>query len=267
MAQGGGGFGGGSSLSSDAAVAGSTGLAGREGQGGALGVAGSAAQNGAGGGVDALDAGVTVDAGAADSGALDPGADASAPPACIPSVEVCDGLDNDCDGVADRDSTCIAECEGFALEGRGYMFCAASASRAEALGRCELEGMHLAWLESAEEEAALLQAITSTSVQLPAGNPELLTQIGASDAANEGEWFWVGTPNILDGFQFWEGGPAGEGGGAVGGAYANWDDIEPNDQNGEDCGVISVRGGTTREPGQWDDRSCALSLPFVCEAE
>lgn len=260
-----GGFGGsGGGAAPDASTAAIGGTSGREGQGGVVGISGGSGRGEGAGGAASVDAG-NLDAGARDAGATPP--DGGEGPACVASVEVCDGIDNDCDGVPDELATCVAECDGFAIAGKGYMFCVTAVSRAEALGRCDLEGMHLAWIESAEEERQLLDNIVSADVVLPAGNPELLTQIGASDALVEGSWVWVGTDVLPDGFQFWQGASVDDGGGPLDGAYAHWHENEPNNQNGEDCALISVLGGTARDPGHWDDRSCTAPFPFVCERD
>jgi hypothetical protein len=209
------------------------------------------------------------DAGASDGDAAAlPGFDAApAPPVCVAEPEVCDGLDNDCDGQADEGATCAAECAGFTLEDHGYMYCSIAVSRAEALGRCSLEGMRLVWIETREENDALVENIIGADVPAPEDNDELLTQIGASDAEDEGEWLWVGNDVSPDGPQFWQGGPADLDGVSVGGAFAPWSSTEPNDQDSEDCGILSVLGGTTRLPGEWDDRTCDgdSTLPFACE--
>jgi hypothetical protein len=242
----------------------SSGSGGLEGQGGAVGLAGSGG-NGAGGanaGPPLMDAGLDASVGDAASAPPDAGEE---PPACVATQEVCDGLDNDCNGVSDQGVTCVAECEGFSIEGRGYMYCSAAVSRAEALGRCQLEGMHLVWIDSEEEQDALIEAIAAADVPAPAGNAEMLTQIGASDAAVEGVWRWVGTEQIDDSYQFWQGGPAVQGGEAVASAFANWDAQEPNDTPNEDCALLSVLGGGGRAVGAWDDRSCAAAFPFACE--
>jgi hypothetical protein len=205
----------------------------------------------------------------ADAGLLDAGAGgadaAPAPPACLPAAEACDGLDNDCDGLVDEGGACEDDCAGFALEDRGYMFCSESVDRAEALALCELEGLRLAWIETSEENAFLIESIAAADVPAP-DEEEILTHIGGSDSGSEGDWSWRGTDEIADGFQYWQGTFADDGGQPVGGAFANWSPSEPNDTDGdEDCAVISVLGNNNRVPGNWDDRDCDTELPFVCE--
>jgi len=187
------------------------------------------------------------------------------PPSCIPATEVCDGLDNDCDESVDEGNACADDCAGFALEGRGYMFCSESVDRAEAVSLCQLEGLRLAWIETSEENAALISSIVLLDVPTP-DEEEILTHIGGSDSGSEGSWSWRGTDEIADGFQYWEGTFADDGGEPVGGAFANWSPTEPNDTDGdEDCAALSVLGNNNRLPGNWDDRPCDTELPFVCE--
>jgi hypothetical protein len=204
---------------------------------------------------------------------VDPASDASpgsieaGPPACVPQVEVCNGLDDDCDGQVDEDGACPEDCQGFALKGRGYMYCAVEVAQATALARCSAQGMRLAWIETAEENAQIVANIVAAPLPRPDDDAELLTYIGGSDAASEGVWRWVGTDSIPDGVQFWQGTSADTGGQAVGGAFANWAPTEPNDTDGnEDCAALSAIGANNREPGNWDDRSCDTEFPFVCEA-
>ncbi len=210
--------------------------------------------------VDVVEA---FDAGGEDAATLDARAP---PPTCFPEPELCDGLDGDCDGNVDG-PTCAAGCTGIALDGRGYMFCASAVSRAAALERCAQEGMRLVWLETAVESEALLDAIAATNPSL-ANNPELLTQIGASDGVVEGAWRWVGNRVAPDAFSFWQGGPGNLGGEALGGAYAGWAAGEPNNSPDEDCATISIIGGPLHPPGSWDDRACGATelFPFACEA-
>jgi hypothetical protein len=188
------------------------------------------------------------------------------PPPCEPSDEVCDGLDNNCDDIVDNGQTCAANCFGFVLDEHGYMFCLPAVNRTTALERCAVERMRLAWIETEGENVALVGAITQ---RLDGEDPTgLLTQIGATDATGEGNWRWVGNRVAPDGPLFWQGGPAAMGGEAVGNAFVNWDDTEPNNSPNEDCAAISIFGSPGRVPGEWDDRNCAnnANFPFVCEA-
>jgi hypothetical protein len=259
VAAGSAGAGAGAAGSSGAAgeAAGGAGAGGSAGGAGAGGVPGGSGGPGAGAGPDASvaqasDAGLDADSGAAPAG-------------CSAGVETCNGLDDDCDGVADAPGTCAEECRGVALGGRGYMFCAEALERGEALERCASVQMNLTWLETPEETAALVQAIAGLGA---AGeDDELLVQIGASDGDDEETWRWVANAVSPEGFQFWEGDAADDGGEPVAGAYQAWAPGEPNDDNdGEDCAVLSVSGSDNRDPGQWDDRSCDSGTPFVCEA-
>jgi hypothetical protein len=184
----------------------------------------------------------------------------------VPSSEVCDGLDNDCDDDVDPGDTCGEACVGLALDGRGYMYCSEAIPRAQALASCEARGMHLAWLETPGESDALRDLIGASELPSPAGNAELLTQIGGSDAAVEGAWSWVGSGAIAGGFQFWQGGSEAAGGEVVQDAYVQWSEGEPTGQVNEHCAALSVLGGAMHDPGVWDDRSCNEPLPYVCEA-
>ncbi|HSX33768.1 MAG TPA: choice-of-anchor U domain-containing protein [Candidatus Saccharimonadales bacterium] len=77
--------------------------------------------------------------------------------------------------------------------------------------------------------------------------------MGASDAANEGDWKWVDGPE--SGTSFWSG---GVGGTTVGGLYAGWQGGQPDNFNGtENCSEMRVS-----TPSSWNDQSCASLRQF-----
>lgn len=167
-------------------------------------------------------------------------------------TEVCDGVDNDCDGRIDDGDVCPDDCTGFVAHGGRYMACDTSTGQAKASTLCEEQGMRLAWLDSAAENSAVTAAI----LELSGSAPELLF-IGASDAEEEGSWHWI------DGSPFWEGEADGA---AVDGAFANWSEGRPNDSGTQDCAALIVDHPVDGEPGQWNDTGCTSSRGALCEA-
>jgi len=91
--------------------------------------------------------------------------------------------------------------------------------------------------------------------------PDPGVRIGASDAEDEGEWFWIG------GSAFWDGDEDGE---PVDGAFASWSPGRPNNGTGdvvqENCAVLIVHEGQDGVAGAWNDVRCTQVQPFVCEA-
>lgn len=177
---------------------------------------------------------------------------------CVIEGEICDGLDNDCDDVADGADICPESCVGRAIDDRIYMFCKAKQSFNHANSTCDEAGMHLLWITSEEENAAVVEALEQLDPTLDQ------LWIGASDLSNEGRWHWV-TADRSAYRLFWTGGPAEEGGRTASGAYANWESGRPNDRvtlGAEDCASMSL----VRSPGQWNDEPCNEIKSFVCEA-
>lgn len=119
--------------------------------------------------------------------------------------------------------------------------------------------MHLAWLESARENAAVAAMVEMLDDSVNA------VWIGASDVGDEGEWRWVDT-DPSEGTLFWSGQSPRSGGAAVGGNYTNWGNGRPDHGQGdEDCVMLTLaRGGLAS--GSWDDDPCSASAPFVCES-
>jgi hypothetical protein len=108
---------------------------------------------------------------------------------------------------------------------------------------------YLATITSQEEHDFILERIGSSG------------WIGANDVASEGVWRWQTGPEA--GQQFWSG--DFESGSAVGGAFTNWNDGEPNNSgDSEDCGQIWF---SESSEGQWNDLQCdsAQNQYYVAE--
>ena len=241
---GGGGGGGGmhGSGGTGGSTGGTTGSAGASGGSGTTGGAGGAQSGGAAGG-----------AGRPGSGGVGGGV------GCIPSTEVCDGLDNNCNGSKDESPACPKGCTGFALAGHGYMYCSTLGDVTSAKLRCDQQGMHLAWIESAVENAALSSAVVTVANRPYTGVNQAGPFIGGTDAATEGTWLWG------NGTSFWVGGLKG---GPVGSAFSNWAHDEPNDNStgGEDCIELLLEDGVIGSRGQWNDVSCNWTIyETLCE--
>jgi hypothetical protein len=121
-----------------------------------------------------------------------------------------------------------------------YWFCDTDRSYSSARTRCQSVGMDLTVIEDADEASFV------------AGNNTVHAFIGASDSAQEGEWFWLST-----GEQFWTGGKFGE---PVDDAYTTWGVGEPDNlPSTDDCAV------TQALLPFWEVTSCLIARDYVCE--
>jgi hypothetical protein len=182
----------------------------------------------------------------------------------VPSTERCDGIDNNCTGGVDEGSACPENCTGATRGGHTYLLCSfEKASGATTRARtwtqaqmfCEMRMLDLAYVESAEEDAFILDWIKGAGL-------EDSVWMGANDRdptlglTNEGTWVWGSANNAV---QFWKG---DEEGSAVMNRYQNWAEGEPNNDGNEDCGAFVASFDY-----QWDDRACANTHDnFVCES-
>ena len=178
-------------------------------------------------------------------------ADAVAPrDACVPSAEVCDGLDNNCNGVADEGNTCPNGCVGLARQGAGYMFCYGNSVHRtwqQAQADCMAHGMHLVRVDDAAEN----RFINDSAVNLG-----FLEQIwlGGIYIADVSQWQWT------DGTPFWTSGSRGQ---PINGLYSNWTSGEPSNDGIDGC-ADKLFGDTE----VWEDRACSaanVTFAYFCE--
>ncbi|HSO34622.1 MAG TPA: C-type lectin domain-containing protein [Labilithrix sp.] len=135
-----------------------------------------------------------------------------------------------CQFKADQPAACRRG-RAFTAGGRGYCLTSGSFSWNEAKRACATEGGALAVLRTAEDNAAVRDAMAArfSATKL---------WIGLTDAAEEGHWSWVsGAPLEL----------------------TAWADEEPNDFHRENCGELYSDSWT------WNDLDCSAELPSVCE--
>ena len=142
--------------------------------------------------------------------------------------EVCDRVDNDCDGEVDEAPECI--CVPFDREGRAYHVCTEPLGWPDARAACQARGQDLAVVNDADEGAWLF----GTALELQAQD----YWIGLSDTAVEGAFVWV------------DGSPVG---------FSDWTGGQPDNSGGEDC--VHYWGAS----GQWNDLPCDRRLGFLCE--
>ena len=165
-------------------------------------------------------------------------------PSCTPNDEVCDGIDNDCDKVADPIGTCPDGCTGASFAGHVYYFCGVVESAAAAATTCAGYQLGVVAIESEAENDFVISKLKGSS------------WLGASDAADEQHWTWLNT-----GATFWEHG-------AIDGQYHNWQADQPNNDNdnglGENCAIIQFTGDAK---GTWNDLACHFDLfRATCES-
>ena len=164
----------------------------------------------------------------------DGGVDAGEPPAldagpaCAPAPEICNALDDDCNGAVDETG---CPCDVGEHAEHVYLACTSeSRTWADAQSFCEELGYDLAVIDDAMENEAVRARIGDD------------TWIGLEDRTTEGDYVWV--TGTRPGYLNWRPGDAPRGA----------------SQPTYDC--VEMDAAT----GEWLDVACGGGRPFVCEA-
>lgn len=156
---------------------------------------------------------------------------------CVPDPpELCNGLDDDCDGMIDNGA-----CAPCTLSRRGtevYLFCLDFVDWDTARSACTSWGYDLVVIEDSEENGWLW------TIGEPLFSDEYW--IGLNDRDAEDTFLWV------------DGSCARDSGADV--AYTNWVADAPDNSGEEDC-VELDRGYA----GQWQDVPCSQAQGYICE--
>jgi len=154
------------------------------------------------------------------------------------AAEACDGVDNDCDGVVD-DAPCA--CAPLDAGGARFALCDPALPYADAQAICAARGEELAWLDDAEQAAALRAAAQ-----------------GRRAGRRTHESWWLGLDDRAEEGKFrWRGGPAA----GSPGTFSGWQRGEPDNAGcNQDCTVLDT------DDGRWRDTHCLEHRPFICRA-
>jgi hypothetical protein len=156
--------------------------------------------------------------------------DDSSPEAAPGGSEVCDGLDNDCNGLIDDLAGC--GCESEEVGGVVLSFCRHPMPWSAARQHCALQGAELAWFDSPEQAR---EAFTRASARVRDH-----WYFALNDRAEEEVWRDPSEPV----------------------SFADWASDEPDSFGDEDCGILDLYAA-----GAWSDVRCAEPHPFVCRTE
>jgi hypothetical protein len=143
--------------------------------------------------------------------------------------EQCNGVDDNLGGLDDEGLAC--GCRETTSEHGSYSLCRAAVPWETAARACEAQGMALATVDSAGEDA-WLQFETWWSAEGPRW------WIGWNDRTFEGQGTWVDGTDA---------------------SYAGWGFGQPNDWGDSDCVTLWRNGGG------WYDADCSVPKGFVCE--
>jgi len=150
-------------------------------------------------------------------------------------AEVCNGVDDDCNGTIDDGAGC--PCILRHLRGSAYLFCTARESWTGAQAACRALGYELITINDSEENIFARQGLGMDLVDD--------WWIGVSDRATEGTWVWSFGSS----------------------SFSGWASGEPNASNrAHDCGAIEDGSNGFEDYGEWSDHTCSENNPYVCES-
>lgn len=176
------------------------------------------------------DSPISVDDASFDATELD-APDAAVPDVgvCVPAVESCNAIDDDCNGLVD-DGACVA-CTTFEHAGHVYQRCPVTYGWDAWSGACRRLGPRydLPIIDDAAEDAALRAMTADTSF------------IGLNDFESNAAWRWVDHTTASGGYV---------------GRWSVGEGARPN----EGCFIL-------RSDGSWDDVSCAAYATLLCEGD
>jgi hypothetical protein len=144
-------------------------------------------------------------------------------------ADICDTLDNDCDGNKDEDGLCPCDVEEYG--GHVYMYCASAGTWSDDRTTCLTYGYDLASVNDSAENTEMVDQAYSRYVGK--------WWIGLTDQAVEGTWVWSNGDAVT---------------------YTNWHAGEPNGGTSESCTQLGRFGDYT-----WNDEPCSSAFYFVCE--
>jgi len=162
-------------------------------------------------------------------------------PAIHPGAnEICNAIDDDCDGVADSTNVCPCPVEYWPDTLHPYLFCETAGTWYDADFACQAVDYRLVTFDSQIE----LEWTTNTATSYNVNE----WWLGFTDESIEGSWEWVDGSVV---------------------SYINWCSGEPNNSHGfecyadgaEDCAMLNWGAG-----GCWNDYPCHCDMPFyICE--
>lgn len=150
------------------------------------------------------------------------------------TLENCDGVDQNCDGVIDDGDVCPCPVRQ-RDNGEAYLFCNRSDSWNQARNFCDDLGYQLVTIDSAEANTWILQQAQQLNLD------EIW--LGLNDREQERTFVWV------DGSA-----PT----------FTGWNNNQPSHGNDQDCAELHGRDDWA---GTWNDERCGNDQDFVCQSQ